>query len=150
MVQSHAKTVSEYLVELTPERRSVIEPVRAAILTHLPEGYVERMGSGMISYEIPLERYPKTYNGKPLMYAALAAQKRYYSIYLMSAYASSEVERQLRDDFESAGKKLGFGKCCIRFRKLDELPLGAIGKAVAATPVASYLQIYEKSRTRGS
>ena len=94
------------------------------------------MGSGMISYEIPLERYPKTYNGKPLMYAALADQKRYYSICLMSGYASSEVERQLRDDFESAGRKLDFGKCHILFRKLDELPLDAMGRALAATPVA--------------
>ena len=132
MVQSHAKTVSEYLAEL------------------MPEGCVERMGSGMISYDIPLERYPKTYNGKPLMYAALADQKRYYSICLVGAYARSEVERQLRDDFERAGRKLDFGKCCIRLRKLDELPLDTMGRSVAATPVASYLQIYEKSRTRGS
>ena len=27
----------------------------------------------MISYEIPLERYPKTYNRQPLSYIALAA-----------------------------------------------------------------------------
>ncbi|NIR35130.1 MAG: DUF1801 domain-containing protein, partial [Actinobacteria bacterium] len=42
------------------------------MLDNLPDGYEEAMGWGMISYEIPLSRYPDTYNGKPLAYAALA------------------------------------------------------------------------------
>lgn len=147
MVQSRAVTVSQYLVALPPERRNIIEQVRAVIVEHLPNGVEERMGFGMISYEIPLARYPKTYNGKPLVYAALAAQKRYYSIYLMSAYADSDVEQQLREDFDRAGKKLDMGKCCVRFRSLEDLPLEAIGRAVAATSVESYLALYERSRT---
>ena len=85
MVQSRANTVSQYLTEFPSERGNIIERVRIAILEHLPKGYVARMGSGMISYEIPLVRYPRTYNGKPLVYATLAAQNRSYSIYLMSA-----------------------------------------------------------------
>ncbi len=39
-------------------------PIELA-LENLPEGYVEVMNWGMISYEIPLERYPDTYNGQP-------------------------------------------------------------------------------------
>ena len=43
MVQSHAKTVSEYLDGLPLERRKVVEQVRDVILRHLPDGYVESM-----------------------------------------------------------------------------------------------------------
>ena len=86
MVQSRAKTVSEYLAGLPPERCGVVEQVRDVILRHLPDGYVETMNWGMISYEIPLERYPDTYNKKPLSYAALAAQKRHYAVYLVTTH----------------------------------------------------------------
>ena len=40
----------------------------------------------MIAYEVPLAINPKTYNGKPLMYAALASQKNHMAIYLCSIY----------------------------------------------------------------
>lgn len=64
MVQSSATTVAEYLRTLPSERRAVVSEVRRVIRRHLPAGYVERMASGMISYEIPLARYPDTYNGR--------------------------------------------------------------------------------------
>jgi hypothetical protein len=73
MVQSRAPTVEEYLDELPPERRAVVATVRDMVVRNLPAGYRECMGFGMISYVIPLERYPKTYNGQPLGYVALAA-----------------------------------------------------------------------------
>ncbi len=148
MVQSRAKTVTEYLSELPGERREVIETVRSAILEHLPDGYVETMGWGMISYEIPLERYPETYNGKPLVYAALAAQKKHYAVYLMGVYADPEVEQRLRDGFTKAGKRLDLGKSCVRFKKLDDIALGAVGSAVASTPVDDYIELYERTRRK--
>jgi hypothetical protein len=79
MARSSATTVEAYLAELPDDRRDTVAAVRQVVLDHLPEGYQERMNWGMISYEVPLERYPETYNGQPLMYAALAAQKRGYS-----------------------------------------------------------------------
>lgn len=83
MIQSEATTVSEYLNELDPDRRRIISEVRKTILEHLPDGYVESMNWGRISYEIPLAVYPDTYNGQPLMIAALAAHKNHYALYLM-------------------------------------------------------------------
>ena len=65
-MQSDAKTVNEYLESLPEERREVISAVWKVILKNLPKGYVETMNWGMISYEVPLEIYPNTYNGKPL------------------------------------------------------------------------------------
>ncbi len=76
-MHSKAKTVAEYLDELPADRRAAIEAVREVILEHLPEGYEEAMNWGMITYQVPLQAYPKTYNGQPLMLAALASQKNH-------------------------------------------------------------------------
>ncbi len=51
MARSEAKSAEEYLAELPPERRAVLARVRAVILEHLPDGFVEAMNWGMISYE---------------------------------------------------------------------------------------------------
>jgi hypothetical protein len=38
------------------------------------------------------------------------------------------------------------GKCCVRFRKLENLPLELIGKAVAKMSVDEWIRVYERSR----
>ena len=77
MAKSNATTVQDYLDDLPADRRAVIATVRDLILRYLPAGYRESMQDGMISYEIPLERYPNTYNRQPLSYIVLAAQKNH-------------------------------------------------------------------------
>ena len=148
MAASAAATVDEYLESLPPERRAVVSAVRDVILRNLPQGYRETMSFGMIGYGIPLERYPNTYNRQPLAYAALAAQKNHYALYLMSAYQDSDDEARLRRDFAEAGKKLDMGKSCIRFRALDDLPLDAIARAIAAVPPEEHIARYEASRRK--
>jgi hypothetical protein len=148
MARSQAATVEEYLRELPEERRAVVAAVREVILGNLPEGYREAMNWGVISYEVPLERYPTTYNGQPLTYAALAAQKNHFALYLMCVYGNAEREGRLREEFRKAGKKLDMGKACVRFRKLDDLPLDVIGRVIAATPPEAYIAGYEASRRR--
>jgi hypothetical protein len=148
MAKSKATTVEEYLEELPEERRAIIAAVREVILKNLPKGYHEAMNWGVISYEVPLESYPTTYNGKPLMYAGLSAQKNYCVVYLMTAYGDSEHERWFREAFRKAGKKLDMGKCCVRFRKLDELPLNVIGQMIARTPPKKWIALFEASRKR--
>ena len=145
-MQSKATTVRQYLDELPVERRAAIEAVRRVILDNLPEGYEEGMQYGMIGYYIPLERYPDTYNGQPLCYAALAAQKNHCAVYLTAAYADAKVAKSIADGFRKAGKKLDMGKSCIRFRAADDLPLDVIGKAVAAVPPDAFVKQYAKAR----
>mgnify|MGYP006969412728 CR=1 FL=1 len=81
-MQSKAATVEEYLSSLPEDRQEAIEAVRQVILDNLPEGFEETMNWGMITYEVPLETYPDTYNGKPLMFAALASKKNLMAVYL--------------------------------------------------------------------
>lgn len=147
-MKSSAPTVQKYLEELPEDRRAVVEAVRGMVLHNLPEGYVETMRWGMISYEIPLERYPKTYNGQPLSYIGLAAQKNNYALYLTSPSQDPEQEARLREGFEKAGKKLDMGKSCLRFKKLDDLPMNVLAEAVASTPPDKFIAQYEASRQK--
>ena len=148
MARTEAQTVNGYLSELPPERREAIDALRRVILDHLPEGFEESMQFGMIGYVIPLERYPVTYNQQPLMYAALASQKNYMSLYLMNIYGHSKTQQWFIDEFLASGKRLDMGKSCIRFKKLEELPIELIGKAIARTSVGDFIEIYEASRPR--
>jgi uncharacterized protein YdhG (YjbR/CyaY superfamily) len=148
MVQRKAKTVSEYLATLTDERRRTIQKVRSTIKKNLPKGYRENIGWGAITYEIPLKDFPTTYNGQPLCYAALAAQKNYNALYLMVPYGDPKQRQQLEDAFAKAGKKLDMGKSCVRFKTADDLPLPAIGKLIAAVPPSKYIKAYQESRKR--
>ncbi len=86
-MKSEAKTPKAYIAALPAVRRAALSAVRDVILRNLPQGYVEAMDWGMISYQVPLSTYPDTYNEKPLMYAALASQKGYMVVYLSAIYA---------------------------------------------------------------
>ena len=147
-MKSAASTVEEYLAELPAERRKSLAAVREVILRNLPVGYHEGMSFGMIGYAIPLERYPNTCNQQPLAYAALAAQKNYHALYLMSVYQDGAAEAKLRAAFAAAGLKLDFGKSCIRFKRAEDLPLAAIGELIAATPPEAHIAAYEAARRR--
>jgi Domain of unknown function (DU1801) len=147
-LKSSATTVQTYLKELPEDRRAVVEAVRAMVLHNLPEGYRESFNWGMITYEIPLERYPDTYNGQPLGYIALAAQKSHYALYLNCVYQDPELEARLREGFRKAGKKLDLGKSCLRFKKLDDLPMNVLAELVASTPPEAFIERYEAARAR--
>jgi hypothetical protein len=142
MVQSKAKTVAAYLKELPAERRKVVSKVRSLIRKHLPKGYRERMAWGGITYEIPLSTNPNTYNGEPLCYAGLGAQKNYYALHLISVYSNRAEEKKLRDGFRKAGKKLDMGKSCVRFRRIEDLDLPTIAKVIAGTTPAQHIARY--------
>jgi hypothetical protein len=139
-------SVHDYLDALTPDRRESLTRVRDTILRNLPAGYEENISFGMITYSVPLSRYPDTYNGQPLMYCGLASQKSYLSLYLLPAYGSEALAERLREGFRSAGKKLDMGKSCIRFRTADDLQLDVIGAIVAAVPVDKWVEIAETAR----
>jgi Domain of unknown function (DU1801) len=145
-VQSEATTVEDYLAELPAERRETIQGVRAVILEHLPDGFVEGMQYGMIGYYIPLERYPDASNQQPLAIAALASQKRYMSLYLMGIYANEDDAWWFREQWTLSGKRLDMGKSCVRFRKLDDVPLDVVSAAIARTSAEDFIADYERSR----
>lgn len=147
-MRSEATTVEAYLAELPPERRETVAAVRALVNEALPEGYVETMNWGMISWEIPLERYPDTYNGQPLGVAALASQKQKCSLYLFGPYMVPALTERISEGFAAAGKKLDMGKSCIRFRTMDDLPEEVIRQAVGALDPDGFIAAYEAVKRR--
>ena len=144
-MRSDASTVEEYLSELPEDRRAAIESVRATILENLPDGYEEAMNWGMFTYQVPLETYPETYNGQPLMYAALASQKNHMAVYLTGIYISDESREEFEEAYRATGKRFDVGKSCVRFRKLDDLPLDLIGETIASVPVDRMIARVEKA-----
>jgi hypothetical protein len=148
MQNKTAKTPDDYLQDLPADRREAIAKVRTVVRKHLPKGYSEFVSWGMLNYGVPLSRFPNTLNGQPLCYAALAAQKNYCSLYLMSVYGDRKQEARLRDGFAAAGKKLDMGKSCVRFQSPEDLPLDVVGDLIASVPVEKWIEIYENSRKR--
>ncbi len=140
-MRSDSETVKDYLAALPDDRRKAISAVRDVILENLPDGYGETMNWGMISYEVPLETSGKTYNGKPLMYAALASQKNHMAIYLCGLYCIPEVKQRFLEAHEKSGRKLDMGAACIRFKKLEQLDLEAVGDVIASTTPEAYAEI---------
>lgn len=150
MVTSRVESVDEYLASLPDDRREAIATVRQVILSNLPEGFEEVMQYGMISYVVPLARHPDTYNGQPLAAAALASQKQYMSVYLMSVYADDGLRASFEDAYRKTGKKLNMGKSCVRFRSLEQLPLELVGEAIARVGVDEFIDTYEAARRRAA
>ncbi len=144
-------TVADYLASLTPEKRKQIEEARAFVKKHIPKGYAEFMNWGVINWGIPLEEFSNTYNGQPLCYVALGAQKNYNSLYLMGAYESSSgdyttpfSQKLLVDAFKKAGKRLDMGKCCLHFRELDDLELTSVATVIGMSTPQEYLAYYKR------
>ena len=147
-MQSKAQTVKAYLDELPPDRRAAISAIRAAIRKDLPKGYAEGMQYGMIGYYVPHSVYPPGYHcdpRQPLPFASLASQKNHMALYLMCTYADPEHAGWFQKAWKAAGKKLDMGKSCVRFKKLDDVPLDVVGEAVRRVPVAEYVALYEST-----
>jgi uncharacterized protein YdhG (YjbR/CyaY superfamily) len=144
-MQSDATTVAEYLAELPEDKRAALEAVRQTILANLPDGYEEAINWGMITYQVPLARYADTYNGQPLAYAGLAAQKNHMSVYLLGLYADEETRTQFEAAYRATGKRYDVGKSCVRFKKLDDLPLALIGESIAAFSVDAFIRQVEQA-----
>lgn len=152
-MQSKATTVKAYLAELPPERRAAISAVRDVILKNLDKDYEEGMSYGMIGYYVPHRVYPPGYHCNPklpLPFAGLASQKNHMSFYAMSVYADRAEEDWVRERFAERGKKLDMGKCCIRFKKLEDIPLDVIGEIIRRVPVVRCIEHYESALLSGN
>jgi hypothetical protein len=106
------------------------------------------MDYGMITWAVPLSVYADTSNGRPLAYAALAAQKRYNSLYLLAACScvggradADEIARRW-----SGAKPLKMGKSCIRFREAADLDLELIAEVLRQWTVEEFVAFAESER----
>jgi uncharacterized protein YdhG (YjbR/CyaY superfamily) len=139
-MRSEAKTVEDYISSLPDERRQAISSIRDTILSNLPDGYEEVMNWGMITYQVPLATYPDTYNKQPLMYAALASQKNHMAVYLTGIYICDDSREKFEAAYKATGKRFDVGKSCVRFRKIEDLPLDLIGETISSVTADELIQ----------
>ena len=121
--------------------------VRELVGAHAPEGLEESMSFGMIAWVVPLSTYPDTYNGQPLIYAALASQKNYMSLYLMCVYSGAVPEAEFRGRWAGA-KRLNMGKSCVRFTDVEDLDLDLIAEAIERQSVDEFVEAARTARGR--
>lgn len=146
MAKNIAQSVEEYIQDLPEYRRETIKEIRQLILDNIPEGYEETISWGMINYEIPLEKYPDTYNNQPLTYIGLAAQENHNALYLMSVYQDEELQDWLEEEFEEANKKMDMGRSALRFQNINDLPLDTIAKVIGLQTPDEFIAAYEETR----
>jgi hypothetical protein len=141
-----AKTIAQYIAALPRERRLEVMKTRAFVKDHIPSGYEEGLGWGVITYSVPLKRLPETYNGQPLCYVALSGHRKAVTLYLMGVYSDPKKLQMLKNAFQAAGKKLDMGKSCLHFQTLEDLELKSVAKVISSMPMEKYAAVYEASR----
>ncbi len=139
-------TSDGYVAGLPPDRQAIVSGVCDVVRASLPAGYEEGILYGMIGWFVPLQRFPDTYNGQPLALAGIASQKNYVSLYLNTVYGDPATDRWFRDQWAATGKPLHMGKSCVRFRRLEDLPVDVIAATIARTPVDAYVERYRQVR----
>lgn len=144
---SEVQDVEEYLASLPEDRREAITAIREVILKNLPKGYEEGIQWGMPSYFVPLSEYPSGYNcqpEQPLPFVGFASQKNHMAFYGFCIYIDEVLKDRFVEDWKKTGKKLDMGKSCMRFKKLEDVPLKVIGDAVKRVPMKKYIKQYEE------
>lgn len=146
MTASDAQSPDEYIASLPEERRAAIAQVVEVVRANLPAGFEEGMQYGMIGWYVPLERFPDTYNGQPLALAGLASQKSYMSLYLNSVHGDVETEAWFKERYAESGKTLDMGKSCLRFKRVEDVPLEVIGETIARADLDRFVADYREAR----
>ncbi len=145
MVQINASSPADYVSQLAPEVRVQINKLRKLIKANLQPGFQESINWGMIVYQVPVKKCPETYNGQPLAYVGLAAQKNFLALYLLGIYADDAIRKKFENHYKKSGKKLNMGKSCLRFKSIDDIPLDVVATAVGSHSVEDFIAMHDNS-----
>lgn len=146
-------TVYDYLALLPDDRREALEAVRETILENLGQGFAEGIQYGMIGYFVPHAIYPSGYHcdpTEPVPFIGLASQKNHMAIYMFCLYTDPDAVEDFTRDWKTTGKRLDMGKSCVRFRKLEDVPLDVVGRAVKNATLTKFIASYESSLTHSA
>lgn len=143
-----AKEVDDWIATQPVEMRAGLVALRELFLTHVPEGYEEMLQWGTPSYAVPHSTYPHGYHCDPkqaLPFASFGASKTHLRLSIMGTYLDRDEDKWFRAAWTAAGKKLDMGKACVRFKKLEDLPLDVVAEALRRWPVDRYVSRYEQN-----
>jgi len=145
-MQSKASTVPEYLASLPDDRRNALECLRKVFAANMDPLFEEGMQYGMIGYYLPHRIYPAGYHcdpKQPLPFAGLASQKNHLSLYLMCLYSEAADMEWFSEEWAKSGHKLDMGKCCVRFRRIEDVPLDVVATLLRRVTAKAYVEHYE-------
>lgn len=146
-MQSTAKTIEDYLNELTEERKTAFSQLRNSIIHNIPKGFQEQMSYGMLGYVVPHSIYPLGYHCNPklpLPFISIGSQKHFIALYHMGIYLNPALLKWFTTEYpKHSSQKLDMGKGCIRFKKLDQIPFTLIGELARKMSVEEWLDCYE-------
>lgn len=151
-MQSKASTPKEYLASLPDDRRKAMEEIRKVIRKNLDKAYAEGIQYGMLGYFLPHSKYPDGYHcdpKQPLPFMSVASQKNHIGLYLFCIYCSAEEQETFRKEWLASGKKLDMGKSCVRVKKLEDIPLDVLGRAIKRMTAKKFVKAYEQGRDAG-
>ena len=147
-----AETAQQYIDQLPEDRKQEMQKLRKTILDNLPKGFAETISYGMISYVVPLSKYPSGYHcdpRQPLPFMSIASQKNFISIYHMGIYADNKLMEWLVNEYPIYCKaKLDIGKSCIRFKKIEQIPYKLIGELSGKMSTDEWMKVYEMNFKR--
>ncbi len=141
-------TVSAYLASLPEDRRKAINAVRKVIKANLDPKIQEGIQYGMLGYFVPHKHFPAGYHcdpKQPLPFVNLGSQKNHMALYLFCIYLDEKESERFAKGWKATGKKLDMGKSCVRFKKLEDVPLEFVGETIARFDVDSFIEGYEAS-----
>lgn len=143
-----AKTVEEYLSQVPPERKEIIQYLHNHIQKVVP-GLKPHFAYNMLGYgSFKYKNYKKQEIDWPIV--ALANQKNYVSIYVCSVIDGEYIAEK----YKAKLGNVNVGKSCIRFKKIEDIVIDELDKVIklaAKTPDSSVnlniIYFYESSLT---
>ena len=81
----------------------------------------------------------------PLPYVSLVSQKNHMAIYMMGLYTDPTDTAWFTAAWKARGQRLNMGKSCVRFRKIEDVPLKVIVEAIHRVPSKRYIAMYESA-----
>jgi hypothetical protein len=75
----------------------------------------------------------------------IASQKSHIGLYLFCVYTQPGEAERFREEWLATGKKLNMGKSCVRVKKLEDIPLEVVGRAIKRITAKKFVASYEAS-----
>lgn len=150
-MKAHPASVDEYIAGLPEDRKEAIQALRQVINTNLNEGFEEGIQYNMIGWYVPHTIFPEGYHcdpKQPLPFMSVASQKSHIGWYAFCLYTEPNLVEWFVEEYKKTGKKLDMGKSCVRFKKLEAIPLELIGEVVKRITVQDFIDSYQSSRSK--
>ncbi|MEN8696555.1 MAG: DUF1801 domain-containing protein [Bacteroidia bacterium] len=148
-MQVKAANPDDYVTKIPEERQAVFQQLRDTIKANMSPEMEECMSYGMVGYVVPKSVYPDGYHCNtdlPLPFVNLASQKNFIAFYHMGMYADPSVHAWFVEEYGKRCKyKLDMGKSCVRFKRMDDIPLDLIGELMQKMDANTWIELYDRT-----